>query len=70
MKVEIKMTAVVRVCDARQKIVSSHLKKHELTLNNRGGTMGDRVVNISFIEAINNSAHPTQRRAMVSAEDP
>ena len=32
--------------------------------------MGDLVVNISFIEARINSAHPTQRRAMVSAEDP
>lgn len=45
-------------------------RRHRLTLNNRGGMIGDREVNISFIAARIKSASPTQRRAIVLADDP
>ena len=65
----IKMIPVVRVC-AVASANGCRLRKRKLTLNNRGGMMDDRVVKISFIAARINSVNPTQRNAIVSADDP
>lgn len=45
-------------------------RRHRLTLNNRGGIMGDREVKVSFIAARIKSVSPMQRRAIVLADDP
>ncbi len=70
MKHVIKIMPVVRVCNEASAMMCTLTWRELPTLNRRGGTMGDREVMISLIEPRNKSAHPTDRRAMVSEDDP
>ena len=70
MKHVIKIMPVVRVCNEASAIMRALTWRECPTLNRRGGTTGDREVMISLIEPRIKSVHPTDRRAMVSADDP
>lgn len=68
-KTDIKMNAVVRTCDRFSYHCFSR-KKSGRTLNNRGGMIGERVVNISLKVATISSAIPTTSGAIVCGVDP
>jgi len=68
-KVAIRINAVVLVCAARWSDGVNY-SQIILTLNRRGGTIGERVVNHSLTPAPTSVTHPTTSKTIVEVRDP